>query len=366
MNVANSLVRYARLLDQQEMILKKGADFKALCEGLVSFRNIRKICARVDFNNGDFNQDFRYHNHPCEIGTSVQDDSYADTHDWYSRRSNSEFGLTVPPAKWYPWLWFVDREYRFKMEFRVSDVRGMQSLFRAISEHCPRLEKLRIGSVGSQAPMTVFQMIGTDTERLRNTFRCLTTLKLHLKITKTKYGPEYENLHHCLDLVLREAKNLRSLSLSGYYPDEELDDPHTGPMFLKPSHCFGFDLLLGKQRPHLTKLSLKKAWVDAESLISILRAHRVSLRDLRLVDLALGDDESWEHLTKEMGQFLRLDCVQVYRLTDDEFGVKIGRWLREDLGPVLVRHIMQWVSPSLLEIEERNGQAIGKVQVGAP
>ena len=48
MNVADSLVRYVRLLDQQERILKNGTDFKALCKGLASFRNISKIGALVD------------------------------------------------------------------------------------------------------------------------------------------------------------------------------------------------------------------------------------------------------------------------------------------------------------------------------
>lgn len=240
----------------------------------------------------------------------------------------------------------------------------MQSLFRAISKHCPRLEKLRIGTVESQAPLTVFQMTGTDTEGLRNTFRSLTTLKLHLNVTMSEYGPEYEELRHCLDLLLQEAKNLRILSTSGCFPHEEFDDPFFGPVYPESSHCFDFGLFLGKQWPHLTKLSLKNAWVNSEDLMSVLRAHRVSLRDVRLVNLAFGDEESWEHLGKEMGRFLRLHCVRVYRLMDDVNGITFGRWMREDLGPVLVRHMMQWLPPSLLVIEERNGIVTGRLKAG--
>lgn len=367
MNVANSLVRYARLLDQQEIIFDEGADFKALCEGLVSFRNICKICARADFNNGHFSDDsmFDYY-HLCGIGANIYRDAYTDAHEWYSRRSNLEFGLTVPPAEWCRWPRSEDQELGTQRVNGEWDVRGMQSLFRAISKQRPRLEKLRIGSVKSQAPMTVFQMTSIDTERLRKTFLSLTTLKLHLNATMSEYGPEYEKLRHRLDLLLQEAKNLRILSSSGCFPDGELDDPTFGPVYPESSHCFDFDMFLGKQWPYLTKLSLKNAWVNAEDLISVLRAHSVSLRDVRLVNLAFGDEENWDHLGKEMGRFLRLHCVRVYRLMEDVNGVTFGRWMREDLGPVLVRHIMQWLSPSLLVIEERYGVATGRLKAGAP
>ena len=48
-NVGNGLIRYKCLLNQQDSILKKGKDSKALCEGLKLFRNVSKVGVLADF-----------------------------------------------------------------------------------------------------------------------------------------------------------------------------------------------------------------------------------------------------------------------------------------------------------------------------
>ena len=88
-NVANSSAGYVRLLDQQDSILKKGKDFKALCEGLKSFRNISKIGVLADF--------VHYSNYL--LCADDRDDEYVDCHEWYSSQTRLEFGFTVPPSR---------------------------------------------------------------------------------------------------------------------------------------------------------------------------------------------------------------------------------------------------------------------------
>ena len=169
MNVGNSFAQYVRLLDQQEKIFTKGRDFKALCEGLKSFRNISKVSALVDFA----------HFSDYMLATNDPQDDYTDGHEWYNTRSESEFGLTVPPSSWCRWPQSQDGGDQDQDKHIKWDVRGVQNLFRALSMHCPNLKQLRIGSWYYKAPMTIFQLPDTDIEKARTMFRCLTTLQLH-------------------------------------------------------------------------------------------------------------------------------------------------------------------------------------------
>lgn len=177
-NVADSLVRYTRLLDQQERVFQRGTDLKALCEGLKSFRNINKISALADFiHSSDYYLD--------EKGL------YMEPHEWYSSRSRLEFGLTVPPSRWCRRPRSQDGGEQDQEESIKWDVRGVQSLFRAISTHCPSLKELKIASKYYKAPMTIFQLSDADTARVRTMFRCLTTLTLHPYVTKSDDSLEY-------------------------------------------------------------------------------------------------------------------------------------------------------------------------------
>ena len=91
-HAGNSLIRYARLLQQQETIFTKGKDLKALSEGLISFRNITKVEVIVDFE----------HYWEYDLHAGDRDDQYIEHHQWYSSRSYTEFGFAVPPSKWCP------------------------------------------------------------------------------------------------------------------------------------------------------------------------------------------------------------------------------------------------------------------------
>ena len=356
-NVADSLVRYARLLEQQESIFTKGRDLKALCQGLKSFRNITKVSALVEFDHYS-----DYHPH-----TEDRDDHYIVPHQWYSYRSYLEFGLTVPPSKWCRRSQNLDGEQLDQEEHIKWDVRGVQNLFRAISTRCPSLKELRIGSMQYKAPMTIFQLSDTYTKKVRTMARRLRTLRLYPYVTKSDDPSEYAKQHYCLGLLLREAKELRKLSSSrwalDYNESAESDDEDEQ---LASNKDTDFGLFLGKHWPQLTELTLRDACMKAEDLMSILRVHRGSLRDLCLECISLHGKGRWEHVGKEIGQTLKLHIVCVRGLFDDDIGVLYeSRWSpqgKKDLA--LAQDMVQWAPPEMLDIQKRSCMVTARITAG--
>ena len=349
MNVGDSLVRYTRLLDYQERVFKKGRDFKTLCEGLKCFRNISKVGAYVDFDHSS--------NYNPRVG-----------HTWYSSRTKLEFGSTVPPSRWCRRPRSMDGEQLDQEDHIKWDIRGIQALFRAISAHCSSLKELRIASMDYKAPMNIFQLSNTDAEKFCMTFRCLTTLQLHPYVTKSDNKSEYAKQQHCLKLLLQELQELRTLSSSRWFLEEEpgVWDNESEDLVLSERTDFG--LFHGKVWPRLTELILREACVKAGDLRSIIRAHRRSLRDLHLESIDLLGKDGWENLGKEMGQILRLHSVSVSNLSPVSTKTTNSSWAlgSGDTGRVFVRNMMHWALPDLLEMEEeRYGMITGRLKAGS-
>ena len=353
MNVANSLVRYTRHLDRQENILRQGRDFKALCEGFKSFPNISKVGVLVDFAHFS---DYRPH-------TNNRLDDYIDCHKWYNTLSELEFGLTVPPSRWCRRPYSQDGGEQDQEEHIKWDVRGVHNLFRALSMHCPTLKELRIASMSYKAPMTIFQLSETDMEKARTMFRCLTTLQLHPYVTKSDDGAEYLRQRHCLEHSLQEAKELRFLSSSQWFLEDDSEESDAADDNLTLVRQPDFTLLLGKVWPHLTGLILKGACVTKSDILSLVRVHRVTLRTLGLENISLLDEVTWEDLGLEVGKILRLHSVCV-----DGIGCTCTcySWSSTDKrGLAFVRGAMQWALPDLLEIKEDYGRVVGTLKAGS-
>ena len=354
---AESLFRYACLLQQQESIFTKAEDLKALSEGLNSFRNITKVGVVVDFRD----------NLEYDPYAGDRHDQYIEHHQWYSSRSYTEFGFAVPPSKWdlesldegpQLWQWQEARvQWRHKMDSNW-DARGVHNLFRAMSTHRPRLQELRIGSRHNRAPITIFQLSDMEIEQIAAMARDLTTLGLHLYVHMGDDSSEYAK--HCLRRLTQEAKGLRNLSTSNCAlryegSDKSADDNQ----YLVWSERYDFRFSLGKQWHHLTKLALKDARVGARDLMITFRAHAESLRELSLVNMALLGEERWEYLGTEIGQILELHSVCVSQLYEKS-GTPDYRWPRGEQGLVLIRELMQWAHPDELEIEENHGTFPGR------
>ena len=236
MNVGNSFDRYVRLLDQQEQIFTQGRDFEALCKGLRSFRNISKVSAQVDFA----------HFSDYMLQTNDREDDYIDGHKWYNTRSQREFGLTVPPSRWCRRPYSQGGRKQDQEEHIKWDVRGVQTLFRALSMHCPTLKECRIASMYYKAPMTIFQLSDTDIEKARTMFRRLTSLRLHPYITKSDDGAEDLRQRHCVEHFLEEAKELRLLSSSQWFLGDDSEGSDAGDDNLTLIQQPDFAMLFGK------------------------------------------------------------------------------------------------------------------------
>lgn len=129
--------------------------------------------------------------------------------------------------------------------------------------------------------MTIFQLSDTNIEKLRPIFGCLTTLQLHPYVTKRGDGPEKAKQHRCLEVLLQEATELRTLFSSGWFLSRECDEPdepNEENKVLVLSERADFGMFLGKPWPHLTKLVLESACVKAADLMSIVRTQRESPR----------------------------------------------------------------------------------------
>lgn len=356
-NVADSFERYENLLEWQERILKDGTDFKALCEGLKSIRNINKVDALACF---DHCSDYYY-----------RADNSENFDDWYSRRSKLEFGLTVPPSRWCRRPASQDGGELDRKERTKWDVRGVQALFRAVSTHCPGLKELCLGSFLYKAPLTIFELSDPDVEKVRIMARRIRTLRLHPYVTKSGEFTDYARQRYCLDILLQEAKELRMLSSSAWFLDEESeeseesDDGNEDPVW---SDRISFGMFCGKVWPYLTKLCLEtdgSARVKAGDLMSIIRAHKGSLRELSMWGIMLLGKQGWEYFGRQMGQILELHHIEVHGLYDDITLDPYCRFLQGDQGLAFVRDMMQWALPDLLEIEEKYGTITGRVKAGS-
>ena len=353
-NVRNSLARYVRRLDWQEDSLRQGRDFKALCQGLNSFQNISKVSALVDFAHFS---DYMPH-------INDQQDDYIDRHEWYNTRSECEFGLTVPPSRWCRRPYHQDGGKQDREEHIKWDVRGVQNLFRALSMHCPTLKELRIASMYYKAPMTIFELPDTDIERARTMFRRLTSLQLHPYVTKSDDDDaEYLRQRHCLELLLQEAKELRSLSSSQWYLEDDSEESDSEDDNVTLIEQPDLAILLGNVWPHLTELIVKGACVTKKEMMSLVRDHRATLRTLELVNMSLLDEVTWEDLGLEMGRVLRLHSVCVVGI---DCTSEFSTWSDTDKrGLAFVRGAMQWALPDLLEIEEDHGRVVGRLKAGS-
>lgn len=341
-NVAESLFRYACLLQQQESIFTKAEDLKALSEGLNAFRKITKVGVVVDFR----------HHLEYDLYAGDRHDQYIEHHQWYSSRSYTEFGFALPPSKWWIEPLFDDLEL---LGYSKWDVRGVLNLFRAISIHRPRLKELRIGSMHCRAPTTIFSLSDNEIEETAAMARGLTTLRLHSYVNDADGSSEHAKQHRGLRRLLQEAKGLHNLSTSNcvlhYEGSDTAADVHEELFFLEYTN---FPLSLGKQWPHLTKLTLKDTFVTVRDLMMIFRFHTESLRELSLMKIHLLGEETWEHVGTEIGQILELHSVCISQLYN-KLWTRDYTWPQGEQGFVLIRNLMQWAHPDELEIEENHG-----------
>ena len=298
-SLLDTRTRYLHLLDQQKRILENKEDYEALCAGLKNLPNITTIIILDHF---------------FECGDWVP--LRTDGHSWYHRRSQREIAVPVPPMSW----WARDKTSD-PDESTKCDVRGIQHLIRAVSQHCHNVVQLHIASESSCAPMSIFGMdqdVCDDTCRL---VRRLDLLKVHLYMSASCSETEWDEQEDRLNSILSEAKNLRCLAISG-----RID----------------VDLLMNKVWPHLETLNLGDITIEANDLKAIIQAHKDTLREVSFRNIYICGDEGWLDVAEEVGKYLRLRKIRILGVADD-----LSREMNDD--PYLEGPVSEAVGRSFMQ-----------------
>lgn len=284
--LANCLVRYARLVDQQQSILVEKKDYEALSAGLKKFPSISK--------------------------TTILDNPGYDSR--YYQRCSREIAVPIQPSMWpYPRKW---------------DVRGIHNLIGALSEHCQSLEQLHIGSRFWSAPMIIFEMDEDAVNDACTVAKRLTHLKMSLHMPTSDSIGDIEKQYDCISKSLSAAKELRCLAMTGRLDSEFLQD-----MFW----------------PHLEKLDLEDLGLDAMELKAITQTHKGTLRELTLANVNLWGEEGWVDAAREIGKYLRLHRVNFFEVCDELTRERTGvPYLEDETSLAVARSFMQSIPRTIL------------------
>lgn len=182
----NSLVRYVRLLDKQQDLLKEEKDTMALSKGLRHFDKLSKVTICDDFSQ-----------FPDRVT-----ESYGD-YDWYDQRSAEGFGRAIAPSGWH--FGFAN------LNHWENDIRGIH-LFQALAMQCQNIKDLCIGSEQSSALLSIFDLEKQDRKDVCTVARGLETFKLYCHHPGTS---SKELFYDCLGDMLSDTSQLRFLVCEG-------------------------------------------------------------------------------------------------------------------------------------------------------
>ena len=295
-SLANSLASYTRYLEQQRGLFEKQDDYQALCAGLKNLPNISTVIVLDNFSE-------------CNGYVPLR----TDDHSWYHRRSQCEIALAVRPSSWYPSMSSIDK----------CDVRGIQHLIRALSQHGNHVVQLHIASETWSAPLSIFgnQYFCDDAYRM---VRRLELLKVHLFTNEIYSAVELSEQGECLNSTLSEAKNLRCLAIGG-----QID----------------INVLKNKVWPHLETLYLGDIRIQANELKEIIQAQKDTLREVSFRNIQIAGDQGWAHVAEQVGKYLRLRKISFFRVTND-----VPRHLPMELEPEEVEAVARSFMQSIHRI----------------
>lgn len=300
--LANDLLCYTRLVDQQQSIFEGEKDHEALCTGLENLPNITAVIVLDNFSQ-------------CCDWTPLR----ADDHSWYNHRSRHETAV-LAPSQW------PQNKYRRAQLGRSWDVRGVQNLIRAVSVHCQELKELQLASERSKAPLTIFEMDEDGHDKACTIAQRLTSLKINLYID---WAYELQEQYEGLDAFLTKAVELRCFAWSGRIRSEK-----------------------DKVWPHLETLNWGDLDLDAAGLKAFIRAHKGTLRELTFRNVYMYGEEGWAEAAKEIGKYLRLRSVSVLGVCDNVTNERTGwPYLEDETNLAVARSFMQSIPRTILSDE---------------
>ena len=310
--LANNLVRYTRLVEQQQDILEDQKDYEALLTGLKNLPRITKVTILDDFSG-------------YSEGTPLE----TDHHSSYKRRFWRENGA-IPPAPW--------PQDTFGAMRNKWDVRGIKNLIRAVSVHCQELTGLILTSGSSSAPMTVFEMDDGAYDAACKMARRFTSIDVKLYRSMNDSGNDMEEQYECLEGFLSRAKELRYLAISW---------------------LIDFNLIKNSIWPHLETLILGDVGLKAADLKTLTQAHKGTLCEVIFRNVYMYGGEGWARAAKEMGKYLTLRRVNILGVRDEVTKAATGySYLDDETNLAVARSFMQSTPGAIVLNENENEYTI--------
>lgn len=324
-SLAETLVGYTHLFNQQQQIIDDKRDYEALCAGLQTLPNITTVFVVDDFLR-------------CGGWTPLE----TDDHTWYYRQSQREIAVPVPPSSWAPDLF--RQELFDKEEVGKWDVRSIQNLIRAVSQHGHRVSGLNISAKLSSAPVSIF-----PADQHIWAHGCRMAQRLELLKVQAHHSGGYSDVErrapeNRLGLFMAKAKNLRYLAISGDIEPE---------VFI---HDFW---------PHLETLILETQMVSADDLKAIIRTHKGTLREIRFRNLIICGKEGWADVAKETGKYLRLRHVGVYGVGDEVTGERTGSYYLSTKDQLALARSFMQSTPQTTLLNEQHWDVVSDITMVA-
>ncbi len=296
--LADTLVHYTRLFDQQQSIFEDRRDYDALSAGLKNLPNITTVTALDDFLESC-----------CWMPPKTDD------HSWYHQRSQCEIAGPIAPTSW------TRENTNEDDDLTKWDVRGVHNLIRAVSKHAPKVAEFTIASEISKAPSSMFEMDQDIHDDACMLAQRLKLFKANVYLSMTDIRDEWLPQEDCLDSLLSHAKELRCLAVSGR---------------------INIRAFIKQIWPHLETLLVGDIALGADDLKAITQAHKGTLRELTFRNVYLCGEEGWADAAKEIGKYLRLRQVSILGVCDDVSRAETGNaYLEDEVDVAVARSFMQ-------------------------
>lgn len=320
-----SLAKYSTLLREQDHILDGQKDFAVLCTGLKQLPNLKQVSVLDQFSTIlDYT--------PFLWGESE--------FEWYEQWSSGLYKGVARPTRWSE----ADMtDEGIHMQNSPWDFRGLQHLFIALDDSASQLQELYLGCQIANLSTAIYSQ-KEHTRILRRIVPQLTSFKMDCRIP-CEHSLRPQECVTAVEVILQEARNLTSLSLSVPTLPDRMDGWTTAFAVLR--------------WPRLRTLDLGDGVFESQDFQAIANAHAETLLELRLRNVYILDEVSWEEIATELGKTLQLQMIALLSMADNT-GLEEtdSPYLDDDRHQDAARLFMQRIPPNLLGLRTSEGSTI--------
>ncbi|KAL8789707.1 MAG: hypothetical protein Q9195_006704 [Heterodermia aff. obscurata] len=279
--LADSVREYSKLLGKQNSIFNGKEDLEALSSGFQQLHNLKSVIVLDPFEAHSDCHPFHWYPHEFE---------------WFLQWSEKAFKDIASPTRWS----IADyMDHGIPVMEAPWDFRGINNLLTVIGEQAPQLRHLSFGCQRSCLSGMIFDR-KENVKALRKVSSQLISFKIHCRMPNTEEHLLVSDRVDAANHIIKDAKHLKSLALTLDGSMTDWTKFHEGNM-----------------SSSLNILDLCAGDIDIEALQAILIAHGETLSELRLCNMHLKDQHSWEEVSGEIGQYLRLHCITLSYISDE-------------------------------------------------